>query len=239
MIYRIADFNIDIQNISTGCAFCFRDYLAADETKVDFSISICGADIDYELAESLKASPDAKFTRTTCETLAVQRKICAEILARDGFMMHGVAVEYEGKGYIFTAKSGTGKTTHVLLWKKLFGDDKVRIINGDKPFLRFIDDKIYAYGTPWCGKEQYNINDKMELGAICFVERGEKNSIAPLTDEIEKMQRIIPQIMVADSTNLAKQLELLDMLFDKIKIYKLFCNMDTEAAKVAYEGMKF
>jgi len=66
---------------------------------------------------------------------------------------HGVAIEYDGKAYIFSASSGTGKSTRAFLWQKYLGENKVTIINGDKPILWFKDDEILACGSPWSGKE--------------------------------------------------------------------------------------
>ena len=150
--------------------------------------------------------------------------------------MHCAVIEYEGKGYAFAAKSGTGKSTHISLWQKRFGD-AVHIINGDKPIMRFIDDHLYAYGTPWCGKEGFNMNSSVPLHAICFLERAETNAIHPIKAD-EAVMRIFHQILSPeDLETLDALFPLLDRTLREIPCYVLGCNISEEAAEVAYSGM--
>jgi hypothetical protein len=145
-------------------------------------------------------------------------------------------IEYEGKGYAFAAKSGTGKSTHISLWKKVFGDT-VRIINGDKPIIRYVDGKFFAYGTPWCGKEGFGVNDRVPLKALCFIDRAEENSIIRLAPEYA-LNRIFGQILMPeDAENLDALFSLLDDTLRNIPCYRLRCNMEPEAAAVSYEAM--
>lgn len=235
MICRIADFNIDIRHkYKYVLDFC-KDYQIDDNVDCDFTIDISDEDIENEIKIAIECGGYHREAKSYMETLAVYRKIVAEALKRNAFLMHGVLLEYEGKGYLFTADSGTGKTTHVKLWQQVFGK-KVRILNGDKPILRFVNDELYGYGTPWCGKEGYNINASVKLSGVCFIERGEANNIEKL-DADGAIARILSQVMIADSSNLGKQLELVDNLLCSVPTYLLKCNMDPEAAQVAYIGM--
>lgn len=237
MIYRIADFYIEIKARYERTKHLCSDYICANFPQIDFSVAVTDAELAYEREEDIRLNGKASFSDGYYEELAVYRKICAEVLKRDAFLMHGAVIEYEGKGYLFTAKSGTGKTTHIRLWKQLFGEDKVTIVNGDKPILRVIDGKIYAYGTPWCGKEGYNTNTRVELSGICFVHRAAENNIQRISAEAA-LPQLFSQVMITDSTDLAKQLELLDALVTRVPLYRLECNMHVEAARVAYEGMQ-
>lgn len=87
---------------------------------------------------------------------------------------HGSVVAYNNSAFMFAAPSGTGKTTHSLLWTENLPD--AYILNGDKPFVS-TGSKIVAWGSPWCGSEHYNRNEGVELKAICFLERADKNRI--------------------------------------------------------------
>lgn len=236
MIYKIADFYFDIQNISENTQEYLADYLCTDSAQTDAVIRVTDEDVEYEMAQS-KIELSTALCRRECERLAVYRKVAAFALSRDAFLMHGAVIEYEGKGYMFTAKSGTGKTTHIRLWKKAFGKENVTFVNGDKPILRVQKDGIYAYGTPWCGKEGYNVNTSVRLHGLCIVERGAENSISRIPEE-RSLPRLFSQIMVTDSADLAKQLELMDALLLHVPVYELRCNIDVEAAHVAYEGMQ-
>ena len=96
------------------------------------------------------------------ESLAIYRKIAEKVIEYNGFLLHGVVVEVNKCGIAFLARSGVGKSTHVMLWKELL-KNKLTIINGDKPLVRIIDGKIFAYGTAWAGKEKLHKNTKTEL----------------------------------------------------------------------------
>ena len=235
MICKIADFVFKIHSPCEESTGLYKKFLVNGDVPIDFEITVDDNDCRYEQS-FIENQKNTGKERRACSSLALFRKICAYALENNAFMMHGALIEYEGKGYLFTAKSGTGKTTHIRRWKKLFGEDKVTVVNGDKPIIRFIDGKVYAYGTPWNGKEHYGTNGKVELSAICFVERDEENSIKKISD-FEALPRIFSQIMIHDSTDLAKQMEYVDKLLQKVPTYLLKCNMDVSAAKVAYEGM--
>ncbi len=236
MICKIADFYIEIRAVHAYAEHFCRDYICDSAPQVDFVIETTEADIAKEQQSSAVETPNARFSDAYIETLAIYRKICAELLQRNAFLMHGAVIEYAGKGYLFTAKSGTGKTTHIRLWKRVFGEDKVTIVNGDKPILRVLNGKVYAYGTPWCGKEGYNTNTRVELSSICFVHRAQENSVQKIPAETA-ISLIFSQVMITDSSDLAKQLELLDILVSKVPLYRLNCNMEPDAARVAYEGI--
>ncbi len=155
----------------------------------------------------------------------------------DAFMLHSSAVEYKGKAYLFSAASGTGKSTHTELWLKVFGDE-ARIINDDKPIIRVIDGKVYAYGTPWSGKNTININTKVEVGGICFLERARKNSIEKISSA-EAIGLILNQTnRPRDLVLMDKLLGCLDKVLKNVNVYRLYANMEEEAAVVAYNGMK-
>ncbi len=235
MLYKIADFYIEIECRYKATELNLSKYISPEKHDADFCIKIS----DEELAAEEKAFknyyPDQSFSLPYIERLALLRRISEEITSRDAFLMHGAVIEYKGTGYMFTAKSGTGKTTHIEQWKKLFGDD-VHIINGDKPFLRIIDGKVIAYGTPWCGKEGYNENSSVKLQKLCFIERGTENKIRKISD-IEAMPRLFSQFDVENGSTLEKHLAMIDVLVCSTDIYVLSCNVSTDAALVAYNGM--
>jgi len=236
MIYRIADFNIEIEPLFNGTVHALAPYAGEAGAEAYFAGSVIKIVVLAMRADFEKYYGETAHHPSYIERLVLHKKISDEILMRGGFMMHGALIEYRGVGYMFTAKSGTGKTTHIELWKKHFGDD-VHIVNGDKPFVRLIDGEIYAYGTPWCGKEGYNINTRVKLSKLCFIERAETNSIAKIS-ELEAISRLMSQVDVVSSRDLGAQLAMLDELVSRCDMYLLKCNMDSEAAEVAYNGMK-
>ncbi len=223
MNIRLADINFCIDNKYSYIEKMCEDYLHDGETSV--TISVTDAEIDAEKTKD-------NFDKGYLESLAVYRKI-AEILSDyDGFLMHGVAADVNGTGVAFLAKSGVGKSTHVNLWKQVL-KEKITIINGDKPLVRNINGDIYAYGTPWAGKEGIHKNTKVKLSKICFVERSETNECINLQKK-EVLERIFPQIYKPKETaKLLDVMELTEKLIEKCEFYLMRCNMEISAAEIA------
>ncbi len=228
-VFRIADLNINIDDkYKYANVFC-KDYLADNQDYHDF----CATPNEKECKSVQNMFPG--YSDANLETLYIYKAISREIVAFDGFVIHASIIEKNGVSYAFSANSGVGKTTHSKLWLKAFDD--ARIINGDKPLIRIIDGNVFAYGTPWCGKENYNINTKSKLKALCFIERGETNSISRISKS-EAVKRIYPQLLIPESPEyLLKLLDLVEKFIDKIPAYVLKCNISEEAAIVAYNAM--
>ena len=161
-----------------------------------------------------------------------------QLLNFDGMMLHASALILDGYAYLFTADSGTGKSTHVSIWRRVFGDDRVRVLNDDKPALRLIDGVWYAYGTPWSGKSGQNLNLRAPLAGVAVVQRSGENACTPFSGR-DAVKAIVSQTTrTRDFASQLKQLELVDRLFQDVPIWRLQCNMDSEAARVAYEAMR-
>jgi hypothetical protein len=154
-----------------------------------------------------------------------------------GSTLHGSSISYKGEGVVFSAPSGTGKSTHTALWKKCFGDD-VEHINDDRPAIRIEGDTPMIYGTPWSGKTALNNPLSVPLRAIVFVERGEKNAVTKL-DFTESMLLLGGQIgkPYYDAVLGGKVVDLMVELTKRIPIYRLTCNMEKEAAFVARKAI--
>lgn len=172
----------------------------------------------------------------SCEYLSTGGSFYRQLLDFDGMLLHSSAVMMDGKAYLFSAPCGTGKSTHTQLWLKVFGN-RAQILNDDKPALRLEDGVWYAYGTPWSGKTDLNVNARVPLAGVCILGRGEDNKIRPyggakaVHDILEQTSRS------ADPAFMIKLLELLDKLVTQAPVWKLECNMDPEAAKVSYRAM--
>lgn len=159
-----------------------------------------------------------------------------QLLNFDGLMLHSSAVVVDGKAYLFSATSGTGKSTHTQLWLKMFGD-RAFILNDDKPALRLIDGVWYAFGTPWSGKHDISVNTGVPVAGIAMVERAEENEITPWSGK-DAIFAIFTQVnRPRDMEFRVKLLELLDKLMTQVPVWKLRCNMDPDAARVSYQAM--
>lgn len=170
------------------------------------------------------------------EHMSTANSFYTKLLDFDGIRLHSSAVVVDGRAYLFSATSGTGKSTHTGLWLELFGD-KAYIINDDKPAVRLRDGVWYAYGTPWSGKHDISVNKGVPIAGIAVIERAEQNKIEPFKG-IEATKILLSQINRPKATEACNRfLELLDKLLTTVPIWRLSCNMEPEAAKIAYEAM--
>jgi len=219
--------------------FC-KDYLC--DAKPDFAVQITPADILFEQNKSkqedqLEGRPERRFSDLYLETIAVQRKIAEQLFSFDTLLFHGSSIAVDGKGYLFTARSGTGKSTHTRLWREMLGQRAV-MINDDKPFLGFDKNVVNVYGSPWNGKHRLGSNLCVPLKAICILERGTENKIQPIT-AVQALPMLMQQShRPAHKTHFPKYLEMINRLASGTAFYQLVCNMDPSAAAVSYEGMK-
>mgnify|MGYP002767100344 CR=1 FL=1 len=228
-----------------------RDYIVADDkmgavteivSPFYFTIATTQSDIDFEREKSAREDikegiPIRHFSDAYLETLAVYRKIADCLLSCDTLLFHGSVIAVDGEGYLFTAKSGTGKSTHTRLWRGYFGERAV-MVNDDKPLLRITACGVTAYGTPWDGKHRLSTNIAVPLKGICILTRSAKNYIEPV-----EPHAVYPLVVQQTNRSLSadgmkQTLSLIDRMLHVVPVYRLGCNMDIEAAMVAYEGMK-
>lgn len=216
-----------------------KDYLTDEQPSLIVAASIGEIQDEQrrsEAEDTLEGNPIRRFPEPYLETLAVYRKIATALLERDILLLHGSCVAVDGKAYLFTAKSGTGKSTHVRLWREKFGDRAVPI-NDDKPLLAVGAQGVTAYGTPWDGKHRSSTNTGAPLQAICILTRSETNQIRKITAK-EGYPLILQQTYRPEEPlALMKTLKLIDKMLARTELYLLGCNMEPEAATVSYEGM--
>ncbi|MBQ8922071.1 MAG: hypothetical protein IJ060_07925 [Oscillospiraceae bacterium] len=237
--YKIADKTAEITSVyDTVHSLCAA--YRTDE-KADYAVVTTQADIEYEREKSaredaLAGVPVRQYPDSYLEELAVYRRIAVQMLQYDTVLFHGSVIAVDGIGYLFTAKSGTGKSTHSRLWREYFGDRAV-MVNDDKPLLH-IADTVTAYGTPYNGKHRLGANIAVPLRAVCILTRGAENSIEPVTAEAAYPFLMQQVYRPADPLAMQKTLALTDRLAVRVCLYRLRCNMDISAARVAYEGMQ-
>ena len=185
--------------------------------------------------QSLKAQ-QPHLSLDDCEYLCTGGSFYRQLLDFDGMLLHSSAIVMDGYAYLFSAPCGTGKSTHTNLWKSAFGDEVV-MLNDDKPALRKEDDRWYAYGTPWSGKTDQNVNMRVPLGGICVLMRGETNEIEPYCGA-SAIFSLLDQTVRPKALNVrGRLLELLDDLMSTVPVWKLRCTPTKEAALVSQAAM--
>ena len=216
-----------------------RKYLA--EGTPDFSVTVSREDLSFEQEalrqEALEEGIRVRvFTDPFLERTAIQRKWAEFLLERNVLMTHGSTVAVDGKAYLFTARCGTGKSTHTRLWRQVFGD-RARMVNDDKPFLKLTEEGVLACGSPWSGKHGLDENITVPLQGICILERGKENRIAPIPPE-EALPMLLHQSYCPLDANRRDRFEsLVKKLAERTPLWRMYCNMDPTAAEVSHKAM--
>lgn len=226
-------------------AFYFATQMSSKEFITDgqanFFITMTSDDIALERIKAaredeLEGLPVRQLSDAQLEITALQRKVTEALFDYDTLLFHGSVVAVDGEAYLFTAKSGTGKSTHTRLWREVFGDRAV-MVNDDKPFLKITDQGVIAYGSPWMGKHGLGANISAPLKGICILERGKDNSIRAISAR-EALPMLFQQSQrPGKPENLSKYMELVDALANRVSFYRMACNMDPEAAVLAHRVM--
>lgn len=210
---------------------CSR-YIASSADDDDASgriLRLRASDEDIERADAGLVGP------MEAELYAMTIPLSGLLPEMDRLMMHGVAVSCDGLGFVFTAGSGVGKSTHAFLWQKYLGKNRVSIINGDKPILWFREDgDILACGTPWSGKEHLDENVCIPLKGVCLLDRLEnhpgKGPGMMKASREETFDFMMHQVFLPDSpAGQIKTFRLLEKLYEQVPVYNLFADMSRES----------
>ena len=170
------------------------------------------------------------------ENSAIYTQLAEKLSYFGVLLMHGSALCMDGNAYVFTAASGTGKSTHARLWRELFGD-RVWMINDDKPLLRISQDGVSVYGSPWNGKHNLSCNASAPLKAIVDLNRGTKTRIE-LISKADAFPLLVNHCFVSGKAEIKRNVAAMEInLLQQTIFYRLFCNMDVSAAWVAWQGM--
>lgn len=160
------------------------------------------------------------------------------IVERGAFCFHASAISVDGDGLLFSADSGTGKSTQARLWRKYMTGHEVILVNDDKPVIRFTNEIPYVCGTPWSGKHALNTNIKVPVKGLVFLEQCVENSIEEIPAE-RALPLVIPQLLGGKTSQIqvAALMELLDQFLRGISIYRLRCTVSEAAVRLVYDTL--
>lgn len=238
-VYKIAEHNVKINSIYSMIHKMCVNYEVSEPQEL--CVSIRQEDITFERKKAEAENRNKKisvmnFSEEYLETLAVYRKIAELLIEHDILLFHGSAIAVDGNGYLFSAKSGTGKSTHTRLWRELLGERAV-MVNDDKPLLHITKCGVTVHGTPWDGKHHLSSNISVPLKGICILNRDTTNHIERIDKSVAYPMLLQQTYHSGNPEKMTKTLELLDLLAAKTELYKLGCNMEPEAARVSYNGV--
>lgn len=196
----------------------------------DQSAAVCsryaGNEIYTEYVEGRGLWYNPNFYLLTCVHL---EQLLLDVGA---LVLHSCYTEYRGEAILFTAPSGTGKTTQAELWKRLYGS---RIVNGDKCLLQKTDEGFFACGFFLHGSAEECENRAMPIRAIVVVRQSERNYVEEL-NAVQKVGLLYSEV-TANSWNkkgVERTMELLEELIMRTPVMMLHCTMQDAAADILY-----
>lgn len=156
--------------------------------------------------------------------------------AEDTLLVHASVIRKDGYGYLFTAPSGTGKSTHTHLWYKHLGG--CDLMNDDNPVIRVVDGQALVFGSPWSGKTPCYRNVFAPIGAITQIAQAPVNEVRRL-GAVEAFAALLPAVssMKWDKRVYGGICQALSRLLNTVPVWHLDCRPDAEAAHVCYEAI--
>ena len=238
---KLAERVIEIQALYDKVYTQCRKYRIPESLREspDIVIKVTQEELEQAQSQGMQFAEEAldrsEYDPANAECVLVCRKIANAMLPFDTILMHGVCIAAEGRGYIITAPSGVGKSSRAFLWLESMPD--ARIINGDKPLIRFAKDSVYAYGTPWAGKERLTLNQSVPVQAIFLLERSrEKDEL--LVEKLnigDALPFLIQQTYLGeDIASMQKTIRLLYSLKDTVRLFRFRSEQTVEAVQLAY-----
>ncbi|MDD7615244.1 MAG: hypothetical protein PUJ59_07060 [Clostridiaceae bacterium] len=228
-VYKIAGLNVGYEPRYSLLCQRSEKYLCGE--KADFNISVSDNLMERQIEYYKDVLQGAQL-----EYLWIGALFNLKLLEYNGMFLHSSTVVVDGRAYSFSAPCKTGKSTHTALWLKLLGD-KAFIINDDKAAFRKIDGKHLVFGTPFSGKSDLNVNTSAELAGICFIEQSPDNSIERIDPDSALSLMISQTIRPSNPERMIMLCDFLDELLREVPVYRLKCNVSTEAAELSYKTM--
>lgn len=155
------------------------------------------------------------------------------LLETGGIILHSCYTVFQGKAILFSAPSGTGKTTQANIWKRCYHSE---IINGDKCLLQYADGCWWAMGYPYHGSAEECENRSYPISAITVVRQAYEDSVE-LIRPVHAVGLLYSESTVNswDSVRVSTALGLLTDLVRNVPVVKLCCTMEDSAAHTLHD----
>lgn len=244
---KIAGIPICIEARYSYVYSCCSNYLTTDEPM--FSVHATQKEIQDEVSknkhyyyfykgftkgEKTNNETTKEINEGIIESAIIHRKIAEKFPAYNAIFMHGAVIAIGNSSYMFSARSGTGKTTHIKKW--IENAEKSYVVNGDKPFILVNQKGAFSCGTPWCGKENYGRNCIVPLRSIVFMERCTENQIEPVSFQSIYMKLLEQTYQPSDVNHMKCTLEILSKLKELVSFYRFrFDNLKNDAFRTSYD----
>lgn len=230
--YKIAGHVFALDTVFDETHNDFKDYQCDGEP--EFTIKCTKEYLKTKKLAILEKNPENEYSYYYLEKRYILFNLSINLLDRNCMKLHSSALSYKGQGVLFTAPSGTGKSTHSRLWREAFGNDVI-MVNDDMPYLSIEDDVVLINGYPYMGKHKIGNNMSVKLKAIVILRRGEENKIVPISRKDAFKFLATQTAIYGDNKLIAKSFSLLDKITNMVDLYYLECNTNDSAAKICCE----
>lgn len=232
---RIANKSILIHSVYPEIYRKCQDYLAEEHTKPDIEIHTTKEMLEAEFEKARQSGESIESSRSL-ERFLIHQLIAEALPGFNSFLMHGAVIAVENVSFMFSARSGTGKTTHILKWIENIPDSYV--VNGDKPVVMINEEGAFACGTPWCGKEGFGTNTIIPLRSIVFMVRSTENHIEPISFKTAFPLLLGQTYCPTEPVKMQMTFNLLARLKENVSFYRFsFNNFKEDAFQVAYDAL--
>jgi hypothetical protein len=211
-----------------------ESFAVSADTEADHIIRVLPA--DEEILSEMAPHEFSIARRTGCETalylkdirtladypfslLMAEAKAYDFLLERDAFVLHASMVAREGKALLFTAPSGTGKSTQAHFWRDERG---CAVINEDRVILFKKDNTFYATGCWAMGSAGYTHSEILPVDTVVLLSQGAENTLRPLTPSVF-LGRTIPQCAFTASDTASRG-----------RLIALLCDLISSTRAVSY-----
>lgn len=180
-----------------------------------------------------KGKEDAFYSTKHLLELLVMEDL---FLKNNSIVLHSSNILFKDKSILFTAPSGTGKSTQANLWNETL---KAKIINGDRTLIKKIGNEYFAMGIPFCGSSSICENERHPVGIIVLLKQGNENCIRKIS-KIEAYKRIISEVTVNiwDKESVLKVSDIVEDVVNNIEIIELTCLPNEDAVILLRDYLK-
>ena len=216
---------------SGGYFPCFFPF--ETEERPLLSVALSGEEVRAAKALYPDDPPDAYV-----EYMELCSRVSDALLPYARVVFHGVAFLWHGRAWIFTAPSGTGKTTQYIRWKQRYGDE-IGMMNGDKPILEFRDREIWVHPSPWMGKESMGRQVSAPLGGIVLLEQSGENRLCRLTPQAAAGELFVQFLFsraTAEDVQMVSRME--EQLLTQVPVWRFLNRGDDFSAQICHDGLE-
>lgn len=227
--YNIAGVIVEMNPMFNRTISQAKPYLTTSLNDPDISI-----ELTMEKLEEIKKHYN-HLNLEEIEYIFLGQLFYRHILKYNGILLHSSCVVKDNQAYLFSAPSGTGKSTHTNLWLEEFKD--AYILNDDKPAIIFKDNTLYAAGTPFSGKHDISKNLLVPIKGICFIERSLNNWIKEISSKQAIFEILNQTERIPYENDMTLILSHIENIVKNTKIYKMGCNISIDAVYTSYNKM--